>query len=149
MVGQFQKMNSDGAKFMASLVKSKAAIGAQQAQAGPQAADLASKGSRIKATHAAAGATAGQLTLASGGAAQLAQHNEQETAFIGQRKAKASKDVAKSSEGAKTLETKKDTLQGKMEAWASEHKADRQKAIDETVKKMEAKKLKVTKKPTK
>jgi hypothetical protein len=149
MVGQFQKMNSDGAKFMASLVKSKAAISAQQGQAGPQAADLAQKGSRIQATHAAAGATAGQFAQASGGATQLAQSNTQHSAYIGERKAKASKDKAKATEGHTTLQTKKDTLQSKMEAWASEHKADRQKAVDETVKKMEAKGLKVTKKPSK
>jgi hypothetical protein len=148
MVSGFQKMNDDGTKFMASLVKAKAGIQTQQAQQGPRGAEIAQTGARIQQTGAQAGATQGQFAQAQTGAAKLAEANQQQTAFVAGRKAKATSDKGHADEGAKKLQDKKQTLAQQVEAWAGEHKAARQKAVEDTVKKMEAGGAKVTKKPT-
>ena len=82
MVSGFQKMNDDGTKFMASLVKAKTGIQTQQAQQGPRGAEIAQTGARIQQTGAQAGATQGQFAQAQTGAAKLAEANQQQTAFI-------------------------------------------------------------------
>jgi hypothetical protein len=148
VVSSFQSMNSDATKFMQSLVKTRSGLEGQKAQQPGQAAEIASAKGAIAATGTQAAATKGQFTQAQTGAAQLAAANEQQTSFVAAKKAKAAQDAAQASEGAGKLQAKKTTLAAQVEAWAQEHKAARMKAIEETVKKVEATGAKVTKKPT-
>jgi hypothetical protein len=148
MVSSFQKMNSDGAKFMASLVKTKAGIEAQKVQHGPRGVEIAATGAKIGAIKGQAGATGAQFTQAVAGGQKMQEMNAKDSAFVAAKKAKNQKDAARADDGASKLKNKKDTLAAQMEAWASEHKAARAKAVDETAKKLEATGAKVTKKPT-
>jgi hypothetical protein len=148
MVSSFQKMNADGAKFMASLVKTKAGIEAQKAQHGPRGVEIAATGAKIGAIKGQAGATGAQFQQAVAGGQKMQQMNAKDTALVAAKKAKNQKDAARADDGATKLKDKKNTLAAQMEAWAAEHKAARAKAVEETAKKLEATGAKVTKKPT-
>lgn len=147
MVSSFHKMDSDGKRFSASLLKSKIGIQQHQAQLPAKGAEIAQTHAKIEATGAEAKGTQAQFAEASGGAAQIEEVNAQHSAFVAGKKTKAAHDKARAGDRAQSLQEQRDSLAARMQAWATEHKAARQAAVEETAKRMEGRGLQVTHRP--
>ncbi|MEV4313929.1 hypothetical protein [Actinocrispum sp. NPDC049592] len=146
-VSAFHKMNTDSATFMAKLVQTRQGIAGHAAAQPGRGAEIAQAGQRLTTTSAQAEATEAQFTQSQQQAAQLAEANQRHVAAAEADRAEASANASRADTAATSLTERRDTLAAQMQAWATEHKAARDAAVEETVARMEARGMRVTHRP--
>jgi hypothetical protein len=146
-VHAFQQMNNDSTTFMARLAHIKTTVAGQQGQQPARGAQIAQTGDRITATGARAQDTQAQLTQAQQRGAQLAQVNQENITVAEQDRAQAADNATRADTAATGLAQQRETLAAQMAAWAAQHRAARQAAVDEATHRLEERGLRVTRRP--
>jgi hypothetical protein len=146
-VHSFQQMNNDSTTFMARLAHIKTTVAGQQGQQPARGTQIAQTGSRIAATGAQAQNTQAQLTQAQQRGTQLAALNQEHIGTAEQDRVAAADSATRADTAATGLTQQRETLAAQMAAWAAQHRAARQAAIDEATRRMEARGLRVTRTP--
>jgi hypothetical protein len=146
-VHAFQQMNNDSTNFMARLAHIKTTVAGQQGQQPARGAQIAQTGERITATGARAQGTQGQLTQAQARGAELAQLNREHLSVAEQDRAQAADQATRADTAATGLLAQRETLAARMAAWAAQHRAARQAAVDEATRRLEGRGLRVTRRP--
>jgi hypothetical protein len=146
-VNAFQQMNNDSTNFMVRLAHIKTTVAGQQGQQPARGAQIAQTGDRITATGARAQETQGQLTQAQQRGADLAQLNQEHIAVAEQDRSEAADNASRADTAATGLLAQRQTLADQMAAWAAQHRAARQAAVDEAAHRLEERGLRVTHRP--
>ena len=146
-VNAFQRMNNDSTTFMARLAHIKTTVAGQQGQQPGRGAQIAQTGDRITATGARAQGTQAQLTQAQQRGAQLAQVNQDNITVAEQDRSEAADNATRADTAATGLAQQRETLAAQMAAWAAQHRAARQAAVDEATQRLEGRGLRVTRRP--
>jgi hypothetical protein len=146
-VNAFQRMNNDSTQFMAKLGHIKTEVAGQQGQQPARGAQITQTGERIATTGARAEGTHAQFLRAQERGAELAQVNRDHVATADQDRAQAADAATRADTAATGLVGQRQTLAADMAAWAARHRAARQEAIDEATRRLQARGLRVTRKP--
>jgi hypothetical protein len=146
-VSAFDKMNADSTDFMARLAHVKAGVAEQEAQQPERGARIAQTGGRLTAVGQRAQETREQFSRAQQRSADLATTNQDHVAYAESERASAAQCVSQADEQIVSVDTGRQTLAQQMTAWATEHRAAREQAVEEAIRRMEQRGLRVTRRP--
>jgi predicted RNA-binding protein YlxR (DUF448 family) len=144
---KFHEMNEEAVRFMASLAHIRTGVRDQQAQQPGRGAEITANRQRIQTVQQQTPQTRTDLARATESGTQIAAANDRKlasTRALGSRDAQA---AAGAGDQAARRQQEHDTLAAQLQAWASEHRAARQLAVDETARRLEAAGYRVTRRP--
>jgi hypothetical protein len=146
-VNAFQKMNNDSNQFMLKLAHVKTGVAEQRGELPTRGAAITQTGERIAATGEQAQGTQATFTQAQQDGAELARINSQHQVFAARDQARAADNAGQADDAAANLQGERQTLAERLAAWAAAHRAAREEAIEETASRMEARGLRITRRP--